>query len=48
MILASAARNVDGTYDVEGKVPESDREGLRILYRSDQGISFESMVKNSG
>ena len=46
VILASAARNVDGTYDVEGKVPESDREGLRILYRSDQGISFESMVKN--
>ena len=46
VILAADVREEDGTYDVDGKVPESDREGLRILYRSDQGISFESMVKN--
>ena len=46
VILASTARNVDGTYDVEGNVDESLREGLRIKYRSDQGISFEEMVKN--
>tara|TARA_B110000503_G_scaffold141843_1_gene236642 strand:+ start:88 stop:1977 length:1890 start_codon:yes stop_codon:yes gene_type:complete len=46
VILAADVRKEDGTYDVEGNVVESLRKGLHILYRSDQGISFENMVKN--
>ena len=51
VILAADAETKDENglvtgHDVKNKVPESLREGLHILYRSDQGISFESMVKN--
>jgi hypothetical protein len=51
VILAADAETKDENglvtgHDVKNKVPESLREGLHILYRSDQGISFDSMVKN--
>ena len=46
VILAAEVREADGTYDVDGNVAESLRKGLHIKYRSDQGISFNSMLKN--
>jgi hypothetical protein len=45
-ILAADVRNEDGTYDVEGKIPESDREGLTMEYLSDQGMSYDNLTKN--
>jgi len=45
-ILASDVRNEDGTYDVDN-LDASERDGLYIKYRSDQGISYDTMVKNS-
>ena len=46
VILAADVRKEDGTYDVDGIVAESLRKGSRILYRSDNLLSFDSMVKN--
>ena len=46
----AATRDENGLvtgHDVEGNVAESLRKGLRILYRSDGMLSFESMVKNN-
>ena len=45
-ILASDVRKDDGTHDVDN-LDASIREGLYIKYRSDQGISYENMVKNN-
>jgi hypothetical protein len=45
-ILAADVITDDGTYDVEGKIPEYEREGLTIQYLSDQGMSYDNLVKN--
>ena len=45
-ILAADVITDNGTYDVEGKIPEYEREGLTIQYLSDQGMSYDNLTKN--
>ena len=45
VILAEDVRQEDGTYDLNS-LSDDKRYGLYIKYRSDQGISFEDMVKD--
>ena len=45
-ILAADVKREDGTYDVEGKIPESERNGVFIKYLSDQGMSYDNISKN--
>ena len=45
-ILATDVITDNGTYDVEGKIPESERKGLYIEYLSDQGMSYDNISKN--
>ena len=45
-ILAADVRKEDGTYDVDGIVANSLRYGKHIKYRSDNLLSYATMLKN--
>ena len=44
-ILAADVITDDGTYDVEGKIPESERDCLTIQYLSYQCMSYDNLTK---